>query len=206
MFSLADDIRAYPQFLPWCEAAEEEKREGEEVRATLHIRYFGLATSFTTDNRHCRPSSIDMRLAAGPLKTLSGGWRFTDLPDGRCKAEFFLEWQFMRGVLGAAFERVFDSIFAKFVDCFIRRAEEQFGKGISVTLAVAEEGERTLHLPAGATVADALIAGGHAGAESAGVFGKECSRQTPLSCGDRVEVYHPLRNDPRTARRQRAKE
>lgn len=39
---------------------------------------------------------------------------------------------------------------------------------------------------------------------SIGVFGKVCTRDTPLRAGDRVEIYRPLVNDPREARRDRA--
>lgn len=204
MFALADGIRAYPEFLPWCAAAE-ETRDGEKVRATLHIRYRGLKTSFTTDNVHSPPSRIDMRLAAGPLKSLCGGWRFADLPDGRCRVEFFLEYSFAPGLPDALFEKMFGAIFGKFVDCFIRRADSVSGGRIKITVAAAGDGERTFILPAGATVEDALRAGGYAGAQSAGVFGRVCERRTPLSAGDRVEIYRPLENDPRAARRARAK-
>ena len=204
MFALADDILSYPQFVPWCEAAE-ETRDGEQVRATLHLRYCGVKTSFTTANRHAPPSRIDMRLAAGPLQSLSGGWRFADLGDGRCRVEFSLDWQFAPGVLGAVFERLFAAMFGRFVDCFIRRAEAVAAGRIRITVASAADGEKTLTLAKGATVGDALDAGGYADAESAGVFGRVCGRQTPLSAGDRVEVYRPLPKDPRTARRERAK-
>jgi hypothetical protein len=38
-----------------------------------------------------------------------------------------------------------------------------------------------------------------------GVFGKEVSRDTPLSDGDRVELYRPLVIDPKEARRAKAR-
>ena len=37
-----------------------------------------------------------------------------------------------------------------------------------------------------------------------GVFGKKVSAQTILNTGDRVEIYRPLRVDPKTRRRERA--
>jgi putative ubiquitin-RnfH superfamily antitoxin RatB of RatAB toxin-antitoxin module len=37
-----------------------------------------------------------------------------------------------------------------------------------------------------------------------GIFGRPCARETPLSDGDRVEIYRPLRADPKDRRRQRA--
>ncbi|WP_245153703.1 RnfH family protein [Allopusillimonas ginsengisoli] len=38
----------------------------------------------------------------------------------------------------------------------------------------------------------------------AGIFGQRCSRDHPLSEGDRVEIYRPLDFDPMESRRRRA--
>ena len=37
-----------------------------------------------------------------------------------------------------------------------------------------------------------------------GIFSKPASLDAPLGAGDRIEIYRPLRNDPRDMRRQRA--
>lgn len=41
-------------------------------------------------------------------------------------------------------------------------------------------------------------------AAAVGVFGERCERSRTLAEGDRVEMYLPLRVDPKAARRQRA--
>ncbi len=38
-----------------------------------------------------------------------------------------------------------------------------------------------------------------------GIFGKLCELNQLLKTGDRVEIYRPLHNDPKEARRQRAR-
>jgi len=38
-----------------------------------------------------------------------------------------------------------------------------------------------------------------------GIFGKQCELNQLLKAGDRVEIYRLLHNDPKEARRQRAK-
>lgn len=70
----------------------------------------------------------------------------------------------------------------------------------------------TLQLPPGATVAEALQASGLLrrrglvlDALDVGVWGRACSLQLALRDRDRVEVYRPLRVDPKEARRQRYK-
>ncbi|UUX93976.1 RnfH family protein [Aquabacterium sp. J223] len=69
---------------------------------------------------------------------------------------------------------------------------------------------RTLQLPAGATVGDALQAAGLAGvlgrdAVAVGVWGRPCASDHRLNDGDRVELYRPLQVDPMEARRARQK-
>lgn len=41
-------------------------------------------------------------------------------------------------------------------------------------------------------------------AGSVGIYGKLCSEDTVLQDGDRIELYRPLRADPKEARRNRA--
>ena len=68
-------------------------------------------------------------------------------------------------------------------------------------------------LPGGATVEDALRAlmpdwnavAWLRGERKVGVFGHLVGLDQVLSDADRVELYEPLLNDPKTARRQRAK-
>ena len=61
---------------------------------------------------------------------------------------------------------------------------------------------RSLNLPAGATVRDALAASGLEG-HACGIFGKRVTLDRKLAEGDRVEIYRPLVMDPKEARRQR---
>jgi putative ubiquitin-RnfH superfamily antitoxin RatB of RatAB toxin-antitoxin module len=71
--------------------------------------------------------------------------------------------------------------------------------------------EIPLHLPAGSTVAQALQASGLASEypeldllhAPVGVWGRKATREQVLRAQDRVEVYRPLRIDPKVARRER---
>ncbi|MEP6874558.1 MAG: RnfH family protein [Burkholderiales bacterium] len=74
-----------------------------------------------------------------------------------------------------------------------------------------EVDEVELRLDSGATVADALRASNmparhpqfDLGALPVGIWGAFCERSDVLRDRDRVEVYRPLRVDPKDARRQR---
>lgn len=69
-----------------------------------------------------------------------------------------------------------------------------------------------LELPKGSTVKDALAAA-EVGRllpefgqipDQVGIFGRLCSLDRPLQPGDRVELYRPLKADPKEVRRQLA--
>jgi hypothetical protein len=66
---------------------------------------------------------------------------------------------------------------------------------------------RRVRLPAGSTVEDALAASGLAGEARMGrlgIYGKVVPAKTVVRDGDRVEIYRPLRADPKDLRRVRA--
>ena len=62
-----------------------------------------------------------------------------------------------------------------------------------------------LELPAGSTVGDALAASGLPLEGRYGIFGRRSTPGTRLKEGDRIEIYRPLAEDPKEARRRRAR-
>jgi putative ubiquitin-RnfH superfamily antitoxin RatB of RatAB toxin-antitoxin module len=85
---------------------------------------------------------------------------------------------------------------------------------ISVEVAYAEAQRqflRRLQLPAGSTIADAIAAAQvepafvfDAAPLAVGIWSKAATRETVLQEGDRVELYRPLKADPKDSRRRRA--
>lgn len=86
------------------------------------------------------------------------------------------------------------------------RCEVAYARPDRQVVAVVELGE-------GATAADALRASGllencseiDPATATFGVFGRVVPAYHPLQDGDRVEIYRPLKVDPRAARRRRAR-
>jgi len=128
MYALADDIESYPQFLPWCDAAEFVAREPGRAVATLHVNFHGLKNQFTTENIHQPGRRIDMKLVSGPFRSLDGQWLFTALGENACKVEFSLRYEFASALLGKAVGPVFRGIAETFVEAFECRADEKFGR------------------------------------------------------------------------------
>jgi putative ubiquitin-RnfH superfamily antitoxin RatB of RatAB toxin-antitoxin module len=71
---------------------------------------------------------------------------------------------------------------------------------------------KTLSLAQGAVIADALglvaadqdFLGIDLSGSAVGIFGKVAQRDQPLKDGDRIEIYRPLLEEPKLARRNRA--
>ncbi len=83
---------------------------------------------------------------------------------------------------------------------------------MQIEVVWAENGEPhsvQLRLPAGASLAQALAAASaqtgqvFADTQDAGIWGRLRSRSQLLADGDRVELYQPLKVDPKKARRER---
>ena len=134
MYDLVTDVRAYPEFLPWCERAELLDQIDNGVTARLHLQYFGVRQSFTTRNEHTPGRRVVLTLVDGPFTALDGTWAFNPLPpaDGpdakACKIEFDLRYSFAKGALDALVAPVFDRIANTFVDSFVKRAEQVYGE------------------------------------------------------------------------------
>lgn len=127
MYALVNDFERYPGFLPWCGQAEVLSREGQQVRARLHIDYFKVRQHFSTHNLCVDGHSITMSLDDGPFESLQGSWQFTPLGQMGCKIEFRLSYQFSSRILEALIGPVFDHIAASLVDAFIKEADRIYG-------------------------------------------------------------------------------
>lgn len=86
---------------------------------------------------------------------------------------------------------------------------------IRVEVAYATPSEQvvlTLEAEAGITVEAAIGQSGiltrfpeiDLATNKVGIFGKVCSLEQPIRDGDRIEIYRPLKADPKEARRARA--
>ena len=77
--------------------------------------------------------------------------------------------------------------------------------------AACEVIEQSLQLPAACTAREALQQSGLTaqypalglGIPSLGIWGRRCEPDTELRDGDRLEIYRPLKVDPKVARRER---
>jgi len=138
MYDLVVDAPSYPKFLPWCQKGEVLAQEEGGLTARLHLAYAGVKHAFTTRNRMVPERSLTMALVDGPFSHLQGEWRFLPIgpaaastPDAgpqACRIEFDLSYAFSSRPLEAVVSPVFDKIANTFVDAFVARAEQVYGR------------------------------------------------------------------------------
>jgi len=129
MYALVADVGAYPQFLPWCSGTEVRLLDAHKAVATLHVNYFCLRVTATTENQMDQGALIDMKLVNGPFKHLDGFWRFIPLAEQACKIEFRLSYELSGKLVEKLAGPVFNHIANTFVEVFVKRATALYGPG-----------------------------------------------------------------------------
>ncbi len=126
LFTLVNDIEAYPQFMEGCVGAEILRRDDNVIEARLDLARAGIKQSFATRNRVAPPDSIELELLEGPFERFGGRWHFHALGDEACKVTLLLEFTLRSSVLGAAAGRLFESVASHLVDAVSARAKSLY--------------------------------------------------------------------------------
>ncbi len=127
MYALVNDIKSYPEFLPWCTEAKILEDSGHSLVASISVSVGKIKQSFTTENTMQLDSLISMKLVKGPFKELKGLWEFQDDVDGGCSVSLDMRFEFknklLKHTLGSTFKKITNSM----VDAFVNRAQVVYG-------------------------------------------------------------------------------
>ena len=127
MYSLVEQVEAYPQFLLWCSGVDVSQRDPGRTVATIHVNYHGVRQHFSTENLNEEGRRITIRLLSGPFRQLDGVWQFSALAADASKVEFTLRYEISSRILEAVIGPVFNHIANTFVEAFVRRADQVYG-------------------------------------------------------------------------------
>jgi ribosome-associated toxin RatA of RatAB toxin-antitoxin module len=128
MYDLVTNVADYPKFLPWCGGVDIRHQDECGMEARINIHFKGIRQHFTTRNTHQRPTRIDMAFVDGPFRQFTGHWQFTPLREDACRIEFSLHYEFSNFLLEKLIGPVFHLIISTFVDSFVKRADEYYGR------------------------------------------------------------------------------
>jgi len=128
MYTLVNDIEAYPDFLPWCTDAIITNHGNNELVASVSISIGKIKKIFTTKNTMQQDSLISMKLIKGPFKILNGEWNFQNNSSGGSTVLLEMQFEFKNKLLRYTFGAAFKKITASLVDAFIERASDIYGE------------------------------------------------------------------------------
>lgn len=126
MYSVVNDVAAYPTFLPWCRASEVLLETETEMLARIELGKGPVHKNFTTRNQLKAPGAISIRLEEGPFEMISGEWTFSPLGDAGCRVDMDLTFELKGGLGEKALGVVLSQIANNLVDAFCDRADELY--------------------------------------------------------------------------------
>ena len=139
MYDLVADIESYPQFLPWNSAARIRSRQmradgAEVVEADLVIsfkvfreRFGSRVVLWPTDTDG--PLKVDTEYLDGPFKYMRSDWTFTGLPEGGCRVDFHVDFEFKNAILQRLIGVVFGEAMSRIIRAFEDRARKLYANG-----------------------------------------------------------------------------
>jgi coenzyme Q-binding protein COQ10 len=127
MFDLVANVADYPEFLPWCMGARIREQRPDMVLADLMIGFKMVREKFTSRvwlDRSAR--RIDVEYIDGPFKRLKNSWIFGEAPNGGCRVDFHLEFEFSSLVLQKLIGVLFHEAVRRMVAAFENRAKQLY--------------------------------------------------------------------------------
>ncbi len=128
MYRLVNDVKRYPEFLPWCHATELIESTDSLMRASIVIKKLGVSKKFTTENQLFPYEKIAMTLLNGPFNYLQGGWQFASIDDIGCRVVLDLDFEFLPGIMSLPFKKIFEPAADSMLQAFVTRAHQLYGK------------------------------------------------------------------------------
>ncbi|MBS0395601.1 MAG: type II toxin-antitoxin system RatA family toxin [Proteobacteria bacterium] len=139
MYALVNDVRRYPDFLPWVPSIQVHDESAETISATVNMQRAGVRIALTTRNFMRPGEHIEMTLVDGPMQSFAGHWAFVPIrgpaegevpgPVRGCRVELLVSFAFRSAALGVVLGPLFESTWNSIVDAFVRRAREIYHAG-----------------------------------------------------------------------------
>ena len=82
LFALVNDVRRYPEFVPWCAGAEVLALKRMRSSKRPSSERGGVEHRFTTRNTLTPVTAMRLELVDGPFTTFTGDWTFKALAGG----------------------------------------------------------------------------------------------------------------------------
>ena len=131
MYDLVDDVKRYPEFLPWVSAIRIRQDSASEMLADMVVGFKSLRETFSSRVIKTPCHSIVVDYLDGPMKHLHNQWKFEDVPGGGSIVDFTVDFSFRNRVFEALAGHFFEAALRKMTSAFIMRADDLYGSNSS---------------------------------------------------------------------------
>uniref|UniRef100_A0A0R3RI17 Polyketide_cyc domain-containing protein n=1 Tax=Elaeophora elaphi TaxID=1147741 RepID=A0A0R3RI17_9BILA len=131
MFNVVANVSEYPEFVPWCQAANIRKHSPNLFTARLQIGFPPVCETYTSRVSTVKPSMVrSVCTDKTVFKTLESTWQFSASQDNNirsCTLVFSLVFEFHSVFHTFLAHQFFDHVVQSMVVAFLKRAETKYG-------------------------------------------------------------------------------
>jgi len=129
MYQLVADVKAYPEFVPWCKALDVTKESHKAIEAQMTLVLASYETTFASCVVLTPHERIEIKNATpqndediGPLRSLESVWTFRPCKDGQCEIVFSITAELRNSLLHPFLAMAMDKAGDEMVKAFEERA------------------------------------------------------------------------------------
>jgi coenzyme Q-binding protein COQ10 len=129
MYRLVADVKAYPEFVPWCKALNVTKESCKALEAQMTLVLASYETTFASHVLLTPHERIEIKNASpqndediGPLRSLQSVWTFRPCKGGQCEITFSITAELRNSLLHPFLAMAMDTAGGEMVKAFEERA------------------------------------------------------------------------------------
>lgn len=127
LYDLVADVKAYPQFLPFCTKTTVHESSDTHMVADMHIGYRGFTGSFQSTVAMESPHWLKMKQTHGALKHLDSQWEFTYETETSTQVTFSVDFESSSWLLSKLINPLLDEMGNVMLQSFLNRAKVIYG-------------------------------------------------------------------------------
>ena len=122
IFNLINDIKSYPNYLPWCTKTEVSEESDNSIIGKIFISKSFINWNFSTKNTIKKNESISLELIDGPFESLTGKWLFSSINQFNTRVSLDIDYKFKSSIIELSIEPIFSSIMNSILKSFVQEA------------------------------------------------------------------------------------
>ena len=126
MFDLISDVAKYPEFLPWCKAANIYNKSDNTFYSDMEIGFKLINEKFTSKVTLVEEYKVFSEAISGPFKKMNNIWEIISISGNECEINLTIEFEFKSFILQNIIGKLFEKASKKMITAFEERANDLY--------------------------------------------------------------------------------